>query len=245
MGFVTPGTNSVTMDGEMPILNPTDLPPEPSPEPKWLVYQKAVAQLKAAFGDCDVIHDHKIVGRRSGVERQVDIWLSITVGGKHGITVAVECKCHETIPVAIKDVDAFYGFLDDVGANKGVLISNTGFTDGAKRRSDGSIVELETLTLEEAEEFDWADFIEHRCQGLGNCWGRISWDLHDDVGSHAGHCDYCSTFHIDCGECGHLDSYREDEIIQCNGCEARWRLEDEKGMTIGIERVGPDSAEAN
>src|ERR1700719_3842677 len=113
----------------MPIIKPTDLPLDFEPGPKFLVYEKAVARLKESFGDCEVNHDHKIVGRRSGVERQVDIWLSTTVGGKHGVNVVVECKCHETTPVAIKDVDAFYGFLDDVGANKGVLISNTGFTE--------------------------------------------------------------------------------------------------------------------
>jgi hypothetical protein len=227
----------------MPLITPTDPLMDPESEPKWLVYQKAVARLKESFGDCEVVHDYKIVGRRSGVERQVDIWLSTTIGGKHGVTVAVECKCHETTPISIKDVDAFYGFLDDVGAHKGVLISNSGFTDGAKKRSDGSTVELETLTLEEAEDFDWADFLEHGCEGINDCWGRVSWDFHDGEGSHAGHCDYCSTFHIKCGECGYVDSYEEDEIIKCRGCETRWRLEDEKGITVGIERLDPDADE--
>jgi hypothetical protein len=227
----------------MPLITPFDLPPEAEPDPKWLVYQKAVAQLKESFGDCEVVHDHRVIGRKSGIERQVDIWLSATVGGKHTVTVAVECKCFEVTPVQIKDVDAFYGFLDDVGANKGVLISNTGFTDGAKKRADGSTLELETLTIEEAESFDWADLLDHGCAGLDNCWGRVRWEFDDGSGSRAGHCDYCSTFHIKCGDCGYVDSYQEDEIIQCNGCEARWRLDDEKGMTIGIERMDPASDE--
>jgi hypothetical protein len=227
----------------MPIITPFDLTPEAKPDPKWLVYQKAVARLKESYGDCEVIHDHRVVGRRSGIERQVDIWLSAVLGGKHIVTVAVECKCFETAPVQIKDVDAFYGFLDDVAANKGVLISNSGFTDGAKKRAGGSNLELETLTLEEAEEYDWADLLEHSCAGLGDCWGTIRWEFYDGSGSQAGHCDHCGTFHIKCGDCGYVDSYLRDEIIHCNGCEARWRLDDEKGMTIGIEQIDPASDE--
>lgn len=221
----------------MPLLKP-EIQTEPESEPKWLFYQKAVARLKESFKDCDVVHDHTVIGRRSGVDRQVDIWLSTTVGGKHQVNVAVECKCYETTPISIKDVDAFYGFLDDVGAQKGVLISNTGFTNGAKKRADGSTVELETLTLEEAEVFDWADLLGRQCRGaLADCWGDVRWEFGDGEGSHGGRCDYCSTFHIQCGQCGNLDSYQEHEIIKCSGCENQWRLEIEDGGTVGIERL--------
>ena len=239
--FPTHRTACETIENAVPLLTPSfdAFPEPPESDPKWLIYQKAVARLKESYGDCEVIHDHKILGRRSGVERQVDIWLSTRVGGKHGVTVAVECKCHETSPVSIKDVDAFYGFLDDVGANKGVLVSNTGFTEGAKRRADGSELELETLTLEEAADFEWADLLDGSCQNPLDCWGTVSWQFDDGEGSHAGYCDYCSTFHIKCGHCGYKDSYREGEIIKCAGCETRWRLEDEKGITVGLERLDP------
>ena len=230
----------------MPLLTPSfdDFPEPPHADPKWLVYQKAVARLKDSFGDCHVIHDHKVKGRRSGIERQVDIWLSTTVGGKHPITVAVECKCHETSPVSIKDVDAFYGFLDDVGANKGVLISNTGFTDGAARRADGATLQLETLTLEEAQDFDWADYLEDdNCQSWNECFGYVSWEFHDDHGSKAGHCGSCGTFHIYCGECGTLTFHEEDEFVKCDGCENRWELTSEKGLTDGMIRLAPEPDE--
>jgi hypothetical protein len=175
----------------VPLITPSinDFPEPPGEDPKWLIYQKAVARLKESFGDCEVEHDYKVLGRHSGIERQVDIWPSTKIGGKHAITVAVECKCHETAPVSIKDVDAFYGFLEDVGANKGVLVSNTGFTEGAKRRADGSNVELETLTLQEAEEFDWVEYLEaDECRDWGHsCFGRIRWDFDDGEGSRGGY----------------------------------------------------------
>jgi hypothetical protein len=223
----------------MPLITPFDLQPEAKPDPKWLVYQKAVAQMKESFGDCEVIHDHRVMGRRSGIERKVDIWLSVTVGGKHTITVAVECKCFEVAPVQIKDVDAFYGFLDDVGSNKGVMISNTGFTDGAKKRADGSTLELETLTLEEAEEFDWAEYLDE-CETPGyGCTGSIHWEFEDGKGSEAGFCGGCGSLHVKCGECGTVGAYDGDHF-KCDGCDARWGLVEHKGEIIRFSRSVPD-----
>jgi hypothetical protein len=210
-------------------------------DPKWLIYQKAVAQLKASYGDCEVIHDHRIIGRRSGIERQVDIWLCASVAGEE-LTVAVECKCHEKTPVSIKDVDAFYGFLEDVGANKGVLISNTGFTERATRRADGANIAVKTLTLEEAEDFDWDEYLEgNECHTLGDCWtGRIHWEFEDGEGSEAGYCGNCGSFHVRCGECGCVGAYDWD-TFKCDGCDAKWGLRNErKGETVGFYRIHPE-----
>lgn len=235
----------------MPLIRPFDPEPEGKPDPKWLVYQKAVAQLKESFGDCEVLHDHRVMGRRSGIERQVDIWLSATVGGKHVVTVAVECKCFEASPVQIKEVDAFYGFLDDVGANKGVLISNTGFTDGAKRRADSSMLELQTLTLEEAEEFDWADFIDVGavvCMSHNDCQNVVRMSLSDGEGSSAGLCDDCDSLHISCGECGKIAMYDEEEFIKCAGCKNHWwflRVEENEVTELSIRRIDVDAAEGD
>lgn len=213
-------------------------------EPKWRIYEKVVARLKESFGDCEVRLDHTVTGRRSGIGRQVDIWLSATLGG-HTVTVAVECRCYDAKPVGIKDVDAFYGFLDDVGANKGVLISNSGFTNGAEKRADGSTVELQTLTLEEAETFDWANYVADRCQNPAGCWGFIEWNeaLCQEGGGQfpppyeAGFCDSCGLLHIRCGECGELSFYLEDPMVQCDACETRWELEFEKGVLVSIRQV--------
>jgi Restriction endonuclease len=244
-GFLIQATILSTWNEAMPILTPLDLTQQANSDPKWLVYQKAVARLKESYGDCEVFHDHRIVGRRSGVERQVDIWFNATVGGQHSVTVAVECKCHETTPVSIKDVDAFYGFLDDVGANKGILISNTGFTDGASRRADGSTVELETLTLEEAEEFDWAEYLEvDECETPGySCAGSIHWEFEDGKGSEAGYCGGCGSLHVKCGECGTVGAYDGDHF-KCDGCDARWGLIEHKGEIIRFYHSNPgDEAE--
>jgi len=44
----------------MPILTPPNPPSGTEPDPKWPVSRRAVAQLKESFGDCEVMHDHRI-----------------------------------------------------------------------------------------------------------------------------------------------------------------------------------------
>ena len=225
-------------------------PKEPPKEPKWLIYQKAVADLEARYEDCTVHHDHTVRGRRSGTDRQVDVWLEVQVGANHVVTIAVECK-NLAEPVQIKDVDAFYGFLDDVGANKGVMFSSSGFTKGALARAEPDVIELRTY--EEAEDFDWAEYVDDACQVFAtDCLGSVSWTM-EDGDSAAGHCWSCGTFHLRCGECGAIDYEPTPEsgspwgsdseaIYSCTdeGCPLKFRIWYEKGEPTGIEEIRPE-----
>lgn len=49
-------------------------------DPKWKIYEKVAIDIERQYPNCTVTHDHKVTGRRSGIERQVDIWLSGQVG---------------------------------------------------------------------------------------------------------------------------------------------------------------------
>ena len=220
------------------------VPSEPiEPEPKWKKYEKVIAAIEKSYSDCTITHDRKIIGRRSQVERQVDVWLEAKVGHDHTVTVAVECRCYEDTPVAIKDIDAFYGFLDDTGANKGVIISNSGFTEGAKARADQGDIELKTLTFEEAEEFAWGDYLTDSCDAYG-CWGgTIGWRGFGEECSEWGYCNNCGSFHIRCRNCGTLGSYNESNYVQCSGCPMTFHLIKEKGDTYRIVEIPPDDDE--
>lgn len=211
---------------------------------KWKIYENTVASLKSKYRDSKVQLNKRIKGRRSGVKRQVDVWVSADVSGAT-IKIAVECRCYEKEPIGIKDVDAFYGFLDDVGANKGVMISNSGFTKGAKKRADGAIIELTPLTLEDAEQFDWAEYVTDACQ-ISGCWGNIQWNemICAEGGSmepppyKAGFCDSCGSFHLRCGNCGTTKAYEQESDVQCDGCEVRWKLRfDRKGLFDSVEQL--------
>jgi len=110
------------MDFDFPLPPlPGEILPEAEPEPDWKIYEHSIAHIEESYENCKVTRNHKPVGRRSGVQRQVDVWLEAEVGDNHIVTVAIECRRYADRPVSIKDIDAFCGFLDDVGANKGVI----------------------------------------------------------------------------------------------------------------------------
>jgi hypothetical protein len=228
----------------IPTILSDDLPPPSNDDPKWRIYEKAIADFKESFGDCTVIRDHKVTGRRSGVERQIDVWLEAVIGGSHKVCVAVECKCYDTTKIDIKDIDAFCGFLDDVGASKGVFITSSGFTSGAEKRAEGAQIDLQIITLEEAAVFDWAELVTTSCQAHRPCWGTVDWHYEDD-GSSAGFCGHCGQFHIECGNCGEVSDYEEgggqgsysSEIIECMGCEQKWAISYDKGVMDGFESL--------
>jgi hypothetical protein len=81
------------------------------------------------------------------------------------------------------------------------------------------------------------------CQNPGECYGgTIGWCWKDDLGTVAGTCDSCGTFHIKCGNCGELSYYHEDRTVQCDGCEVRWELSLEDGHPAEFERLSSDEA---
>jgi hypothetical protein len=55
--------------------------------------------------------------------------------------IVIECKDYNR-RVDVKGVEEFYGLLDDVGAQKGVLVCPTGFSDAAKSRAEGYQIDL-------------------------------------------------------------------------------------------------------
>jgi len=191
--------------------------------------------------------DHKVVGRSSGIERQVDIWVTGPVAG-HDISIAIECRDYSS-KVGIKDVEAFHGFIEDVGADRGVIITPTGFTKGARRRAGR--IELKTLTLEEADDFDWSAYWEQEWQEehvqfyackTGLCSGSIGWERDEGSGK-AGYCGTCGAFHIWCHRCNGVCTYdlslpdkHTFHTVRCMGkmgrgqCRSIWRLYFERGL---------------
>jgi len=84
------------------------------------------------------------------------------------------------------------------------------------------------------------------CEALA-CHGHVRWDdvLADDAGGtfppkhRAGFCDCCMALHIECGECGVVDSYDTGEpIIACAGdCGIRWEIDYEKCDVVGFREL--------
>lgn len=92
--------------------------------------------LKALDPSAKVVHDEHVVGRLSGAQRQIDVLATGKVVGLE-ITVAVECKRHRR-PSSIEVVDQFIGKILDIGADRGILYSYSGFSSNAVSRAIGS-----------------------------------------------------------------------------------------------------------
>jgi hypothetical protein len=78
----------------------------------------------------EVLHDVKLLGRKSGIMRQIDVLVRDKVG-QYDIQIIIDCKDHKD-PVDIKGVEEFNGLYEDVGAQKAVLVAPRGFTAAAK-----------------------------------------------------------------------------------------------------------------
>jgi hypothetical protein len=120
--------------------------------------EKIIADIHREFApDAIVQHNIKLLGR-SGRKRQVDVLIRGSIG-IYPLRVAVECKNYNkrvgNKRVGIEKVEAFITKLKDIDANIGVMISSSGYDDGAKAQANNHNVIL--LNMREAEEADWKD----------------------------------------------------------------------------------------
>ena len=129
-------------------------------EPKWKRFEKLVAKLQKEISpDAEVTLDDNIVGRRSGAERQIDISVRRKIG-QFDILVVIDCK-DLSRPVDVKVVEEFLGLVDDVGANKGSLVSSSGFSKAAKKRAKDAGVDIYKLV--DAQNKEWHSYVAVPC----------------------------------------------------------------------------------
>jgi hypothetical protein len=103
--------------------------------------EKLVARIQQQLAPrSEVIHNTKLVGRRTQRMRQIDVLVKDKVA-QFDINIVIDCKDYK-YPVDVKGVEEFSGLLVDVGAQKGVLVCPKGFTDTAKVRAEGLQIDL-------------------------------------------------------------------------------------------------------
>ena len=109
-------------------------------KPKWKRFEEAVTSIQKNIApNAQISHDVKMKGK-SGVDRQIDVAIQYNIG-QYNILVIVDCKDWKN-PADIGDVGQFIDMVEDVGANKGALICNAGFTNGAKKRAKEKGIDL-------------------------------------------------------------------------------------------------------
>lgn len=102
----------------------------------------------------EVLKNEYIVGRYSGVKRQIDVIVRQHDDDENVNICVIECK-HYAKKINVKIIDSFIGCLEDVGANKGILVSEKGFTKAAINRAHKGKdnIEVDILNLGELQQF--------------------------------------------------------------------------------------------
>ncbi|MFX0202345.1 MAG: restriction endonuclease [Candidatus Hodarchaeota archaeon] len=120
--------------------------------PKWKRFEKIVAKVqKDLASDASVTLDDRIQGKITNTKRQVDISIRKKIG-QYEILIAIDCKDLAS-PVDVKDVEEVIGLIQDIEANKGVIVSASGFTKAALSR--GEKAGLDLYRLVDCGDHDW------------------------------------------------------------------------------------------
>lgn len=122
--------------------------------PDWEKLEIIVKEIQEQLSpEATVRHDHRVIGK-SGSERKLDVSISQTISS-FPVFIVFDCKhaSKDSKLVKLKDVEAFIGQLEDVEATHGVMVSNTGFDAGAKRKARLKNIFLQIFR--NANETDW------------------------------------------------------------------------------------------
>jgi Restriction endonuclease len=117
----------------------------------WKGFERIIEKIHRQWSpDAQIQHDERVRGH-SGRQRQLDVTIRTRVG-PYSILIVVECK-EQLRPVGISQVEAFAKKLEDVGASQGVMVSRSGFDDGARAIAAQNQIRL--LNYRDAEDEDW------------------------------------------------------------------------------------------
>ena len=89
--------------------------------------------------------DQKLVGRFSRVNRQIDILVRHNVTGV-ALFGVFDCKCilsKEKTSVDVKLIDSMVGYIDDIGASFGGVVSTIPFSEGATNRANNALPKID------------------------------------------------------------------------------------------------------
>jgi hypothetical protein len=121
----------------------------------WAAYERKVfEELQRAFRGGDIRLNVRLKGRFSKRQRQIDVL--ITTDTPVGPTKTVIDAKYFNRKVNVTDVDRFAGFIEDVGASKGILITNLGYSKAALRRAFycPRDIEVDILSFSELQAFE-------------------------------------------------------------------------------------------
>ena len=112
----------------------------------WKKYEREIhTEFRLLYPEAQVLLNQRMEGR-SGAMRQIDVLVRDRVAGRT-INIVVDGK-HFNRKVEVGVVESFAGLVRDVRADRGILVTNVGYTAGALKRaqSEERGIELDILT---------------------------------------------------------------------------------------------------
>jgi hypothetical protein len=110
-------------------------------------YETFVKRVIESFVGVEVFHGKVYEGRITGRKIKVDVSFILRIAGGADLLVLVECKFYSH-SVQVDDVEEFHSKLDDIGAQKGILVTTLGYQEGAIKAAGGRRIALAVLTTE-------------------------------------------------------------------------------------------------
>lgn len=103
-----------------------------------------------------VIHQRPRLNGRSGHTHEVDIAIDVSVGGIT-LLLVVEIKYYKR-RVGIEQILSFNGLLEDIGANKGIFVSSSGFSKAAIQHARSRGIALAIVSDDtDMPQIEWLD----------------------------------------------------------------------------------------
>jgi hypothetical protein len=220
--------------------------------PSWLVYERCVAAFTLEQNrDLQVTVQPNVilVGRLSGVKRQIDVLIDSRWADGEDRRIIVDAK-ERSRKVDVKDIESFEGMMRDCNANRGVIVCSSGYTEGALKRAQDAIT-ITVLRLEELDEYNWVyEPCVGKCDGNNSSKrGMVLWGAYmgipvDDgpmLIFQTGKCDGCHSFHVWCWECGSKFSVGDNAMYRCE-CRHEWvaYFSEEENAVLLTFRVDDD-----
>src|SRR3972149_3192806 len=119
--------------------------------PKWKKFEAFVANIQEYLTPHAKVTQNEFIMGKSGVNRQIDVVVRYNLG-QFNMLIVIDCKDWKK-PVDIGDIGSFTDLVEDVGANKGAIVCNAGFTSGALKRAQAKGIDL--LKVADVESKDW------------------------------------------------------------------------------------------
>lgn len=129
----------------------------------WKDYEIEIYEyFKTKFPNAEISHNVVVKGRYSATERQVDILIEDYVAGNR-MKIIIDGKFFSK-KIDVKHVEMFIGMLNDCEANKGLLITQEGYSKAAIKRAhyDPIDIELDILNFKDLQQFQNFGGILHK-----------------------------------------------------------------------------------